>query len=722
MPKHAKESSAEGFLWPAVGRKGVSMEINVLMITILQEIINENGKVEIEETLKRLNISRRTLNYNLKKINYILEKYGKDPVNVINQYMEYPKGQLDVLIEWILANEEVHRNYVLSQEERKQIIFLNVGLNKKVTTLDNLADQMNVSKNTVVNDLLSLKSTLQEKGIRLDNHAGIGYYLEGNEQIIRRTLYGEILSMMRNENNVALKQLVYGIFEDSLDMKETMSVYLQDIEEVIRRADYLKNYEINHNSVEELVQYVMLVMMRNQLGNIYDEQYNFEEVSEYHAAEKLIDELKSAGYSIEREERGYIATILLGVRRENYQEILGETSVDFRQMALDIIEKYEDYACVKFENKPWLVEQLLVHVRPMYYRLIYNVKVNNKYYREIREQSEDYYRITRLVGLFIGEKYGITITEEELAYLCIYFTSWMTKYKKNTDRYEDTILIICGAGIGTSLFVKLQIQELVGETCGIEMKDVQSAPLSDIMKYGLVITTLDLGLKNENVIRVNPLLSVRDKSHILNWLNQEKNGLANPRINNIIEIVEKYAIISDYTKLQVELQKKLQMSDQEEKEEKEIHLRDILLAQNVQLCSQKVNGSAAMRIATMPLVESGVVKISYFDVIMEAVRSKGLYFEILPGILLAHAKPDDKVSRVGIAVTVFTEGTCFKEKPDHRIHTIMVLATPSNTAHMNVLKELFQLLRNPECKSRLQTGDFSSSYELKVYLETVGES
>ena len=83
--------------------------------------------------------------------------------------------------------------------------------------------------------------------------------------------------------------------------------------------------------------------------------------------------------------------------------------------------------------------------------------------------------------------------------------------------------------------------------------------------------------------------------------------------------------------------------------------------------------------------------IHYYLEIVKTIEQLGLYMEYVPGVLLAHSKATENVTRVGISCTIFEHPILF-EKYDRRIKVIITLATPNRKDHLKALDELFKII------------------------------
>ena len=225
----------------------------------------------------------------------------------------------------------------------------------------------------------------------------------------------------------------------------------------------------------------------------------------------------------------------------------------------------------------------------------------------------------------------------------------MTRQKFRLSHRKGNILIVCGAGVGTSLFLQHQITEIVGNNYAFEIKDFRNSQASNLSCYDLIVSTVELSIKSEKIMKVDAMLTAAQKSKIFNWFHTDEEKSEHTYIEDIMSLVENNAVITNRMKMIIELRKCLESYDDIHKI---IRLKDVLTADMITFFSKPVGSTEAIRIACAPLVAANLVEGEYADSILKLIEEKGLYFEIVPGILLAHAQPSATVHGVGLSLTV----------------------------------------------------------------------
>ena len=145
------------------------------------------------------------------------------------------------------------------------------------------------------------------------------------------------------------------------------------------------------------------------------------------------------------------------------------------------------------------------------------MKVRNRIYGAIRREYQGIYDLTRLTVSTFEDRYGLNIPDEELAYISVYLLTWLKRQNLSWGEWDRTVLILCGAGVGTSLLLRQQISEILGIGYQYEIHDVRELPDLKLAMYDLVVTTVDLPTDCDHLIKTDPILSAAQKEQLMKW-------------------------------------------------------------------------------------------------------------------------------------------------------------------------------------------------------------
>ena len=648
--------------------------MNCVSVELLELFNNNQGSIRLEDCMHILNISKRSLMYNIEKINYILIKNHLTCIYLEDSIVYFPNYD-ERTIE--LIHHEIHNSYNLSKQERKHLLILKCALSILKCNIDDLKEYLNVSRSTINNELAELK----KEGIQIQYDQKKGFDLIGEEGEIRYLIMENAYAL----NSSLLKSMVNEFFEEQLEkiLNLDLEAYYQTIKEAILESEGLIKGYYNYDSIEEIKRYISLIFLRNAKGKTIDNSEDKE--CESIAASYIVNKLNSCGIKIDEKEINYLNHVLYAVKLSGYDE---EFSKINSKMCQDLIESLEFNGLISIKENPEVYKMLLIHLHSLIHRLKYHIKIDNPFVHEIQFKYHDVFMMVKGAIVKFEEKYGLSIPDDEIAYLGIYIGGMLCWNKKHiSNGYR--ILLVCGTGMGTAYLLKQQLISLIGNQYEYETKDYREVDEKDLDYYDLILSTIQLSCIDEKVLLVNSLLNKSQKREILNWsLSLHHSQCHESNLTSILKIIEKYTVINDKEDMIKEL--KLQMLHQSN-EIKELHLKDVMKKQYVMKVEDELDCNQGLYLSSLPLIEDGVMDIHYYLEIVKTIEQLGLYMEYVPGVLLAHSKATENVTRVGISCTIFEHPILF-EKYDRRIKVIITLATPNRKDHLKALDELFKII------------------------------
>lgn len=105
------------------------------------------------------------------------------------------------------------------------------------------------------------------------------------------------------------------------------------------------------------------------------------------------------------------------------------------------------------------------------------------------------------------------------------------------------------------------------------------------------------------------------------------------------------------------------------------------------------NWQEAVEASCRPLLEGGAVEHRYVSRCVEIVADQGPYIVVAPGIALAHARPEDGVSTLGLAVVSLAVPVEFGHPDNDPVDLVFAFASPDTEQHVNLLGALARAIR-----------------------------
>ncbi|MCW7548935.1 PTS sugar transporter subunit IIA [Photorhabdus sp. APURE] len=125
-------------------------------------------------------------------------------------------------------------------------------------------------------------------------------------------------------------------------------------------------------------------------------------------------------------------------------------------------------------------------------------------------------------------------------------------------------------------------------------------------------------------------------------------------------------------------------------------LKTLLTQDVIQVIPDVKNWRGAIAVACQPLVENGAISSCYIDAIYRSHEVIGPYYVVGPGIAMPHARPEEGVNRLSLALTVISEGVEFGSDENDPVKLLIVLAATDSNSHVEVIAQLAELFDNQQ--------------------------
>lgn len=489
------------------------LELNSRMAYILNATVKEKGRVPISSILDDLKISKRTFYFELKKTNDWLKLNELGSIQISGQQLIVePKNSGK-----LRSRLGEMKGYLFSVEERRKMEIFFIALSYHAVTIDKMQSFFDVSKNTILNDIGDLKKTLLRYDIKICSSAKKGYHFVGEEFSIRRVISKEILTMTNRVPQETLQELL----QDSMDSITHSNVdYRLLIRGIIHDYENLLQTQLVQSDIQNVITMIVVAYIRSsrkfELNMDIQEKQAIAETREYQTVQLLVRKLHEEHLTLSVNETFYITILFLGIKNFDFQTRVSEKNF-IMQTTESIIENFMQITGLTFQNKDVLYSRLYLHIKPMYYRLKYGIHISNPILEKIRTMYPDILEYTREAVQKTGGEIASLITEDEIAYLCIYMASFLKEY--HGEKFDKKkILIVCGAGVSTSVLIREQLLDFLGDLFSYQLSPAGELKEDELADYLLVISTVMLDLEAKNIIYTGPILDEKTKMQIVRFL------------------------------------------------------------------------------------------------------------------------------------------------------------------------------------------------------------
>ncbi|TGB02429.1 BglG family transcription antiterminator [Halobacillus salinus] len=675
------------------------------LLSILQ---HSSTPLSMKQLVEQMNVSQRTIYYDLERINDWLKEKSLPPVQRDRGKGLFLQTESKEIINEPAPQQKWH--YHFSPEERRLLISASLLMQPEQASMQHWMEITWVSRGTVANDVKQVKKEFANSGLDLSYKKNTGYQLEGPEETKRRylsDLFSTVLSQSESDTiRSEIQKMVWNTESKSDDLnRETVKQLLFETEKDMGMT-------FTDAMVEALALQVVTMLSRikeQQLVTVNPEEKEvLSQTKAYQGAVHLSKSLQEHfDMEIPTEETYFLTMALLGskVHHDEFPERTEEELKGLRQVIQRMIHDFQTYACVVFDNVKELENNLMAHLKPTYYRLKYNVTPSNEWSSQIKEKYSEIYRLTQRTIYHLEYFVGTSIPEEEIAYIAIHFGGWLTREKKQVEtRYKA--VIVCENGIGTSNMVKTQLENMV---IGLEITATLSIREFHEFKepVDVIFSTNYIKPKETPVIHVPVIMKNHDKEHVLKQMNELFENPSNAMSKNekLLALVEKHATIHNKDALLEDLDLFFEQKTPTRKELDQPMLTDLLVSENIAVRDSVSDWEEAVRLASAPLLEQHAIEESYVEAMIQSVKELGPYIVIAPRIAIPHARPEAGVNKLSMSLLRLKEPVWFSEKEKHKAQLIFVLAAIDNQTHLKALSQLTEILSSEESITKLIESD-----------------
>ncbi|MCC0637741.1 BglG family transcription antiterminator [Clostridioides sp. ES-S-0001-02] len=689
------------------------------IVSILQVLLNST-LITADELQEESNASKRQITYRINKINDIL-KVKKVPLIYLRADKDIivKKDTKDAIRE-ILEKNYSKNTYYFSKTERLLYMYLMLFINLEDISINHFIDSIKVSRSTVNLDFKDLIPELEKKNIKVKNNRINGYYLVGNEMEIRRVLIKNIIETLSNEKS----SRVFDIFIEEYKLDS-----FEEAKKIILKL--VKKYEITfvEDRLIEFI-YIFIFLKARMYSNRIVIQENIDipniavmsSMKEYKFARELLEVYESKE-KIKSHNIMYISAWILGISVGNDEEDTEDRAV-ISKIVNKMMTKFGYLSGVYYISQEKIFKRLYSHFRPAYYRLLFKLPIYNPICEKVKEEYRLVYRIvSNAMKEFCG-LFGEDIQEEELAYLTMHFATLFSDKKEFDGPRKRRALIVCSNGVGSSAILHAELTSLFPDLHFLPI--LESSELENISESVDIVFTTNYkaeGLKTDvPVIKVSPVMTPKEKYKVTRevYIQLGDIFLRQPKIDEVMDIIKKYAKVTSESMLSSELLAYFtQIENFTSKEGEGPMLSDITNETLIKLRIKAKDWEEAIRQSASVLVENNKVTEAYVDAMVNSAKASGPYIVITKHVALPHARPEAGAKEIAIGVATLENPVEFGNDNNDPVKYVFCLSAIDNNSHLRAMSELVELLEEEEffrvldnAKEANEIIDFIKTHEL----------
>lgn len=644
------------------------------------ELVN-NPQINSSVLCKKFELTRGQLNYALKKINDSLQEQQLASIKRTKTGHFIVSGEILSTFKGV-DREPSKSTYAFSSKERIDLIQLRILSKEDYLSLNHFIDELKVSRNTILRDLKEAAQGLKKYDVALKYTRKNGYFIEGDEWNKRKLLADLLtnLAELYHGNELILK---FGNID--CEMVATVKKRVALVEEDL-------NVQFTDERVKILPLLIILIIRRAQKGKHISYRFQINDLEladtkEYQAADRVIWDSEG----LPENERIYLTMLLLTTNLSR-ADMLSANEIDHMRTVLEaVIENFEKIAGIKLEKKEKLLDRLLVHMRPAYYRIKFHLNLQTKFYQE--NKNENLFSLFYLVKEASGplENYfGQAIPEPELFFISLFIGSHIVE---NSDivphESRKKAIIVCPNGVSMAILLENTLKNLLPEVDFVATMSVREFYQTS-HKVDFVFSAVPLKTKMK-VFVVNNYLSDEEKKNLRGRFLQSASLLQTRSVTpeSILSITKKYADIKDEDGLYKELFSLFTPKETKILEKKRPHLIDLLDESMIHLFEGEEDWPCLLAQLAKPLKQNNIITDNYLVELKKEMPRLPDYIILRNKIALPHTTPEAGALSVGISLGIVKKGII--SEAGKKIHTVILLGSNDKEEHIDLIFELMSL-------------------------------
>lgn len=482
---------------------------------IILEFIKNNGPITGKYLSKIIGVSSRTIRKDIKLLNYDLKSQG---IKITSKprigYSINPRGKntLIVLNEYI---KEAKENLAVLPEERVFYIIERLLYTNEFITIEELANELYVSKSTIDNDINKVEKWLSKNKLELIKKASCGIKIYGNEIQLRYSISDYLMSIC-----------------DTKYIEDILKINICKIKEIILDTDEVISLKLSDVTFNNLIIHIAIAIKRIKEGKEISlpltEIRNLKSKKEYEMAAKIVENLeKTFCISMPEGEKAYITIHLLGIKalrdeKLNIKELETAIGKDLLAIIHEMLWKLEDVYKINFLNDEKLIYGLALHLKPALNRFKYNMNLRNPLLNEIKAEYPYAFEMGVVASKVLEKKVNLRINENEIGYIAIHLMASLERKNNIAKNSIEKVAIVCSTGIGTAQLLASKIRNTFPN---IKITGIfPSYKIGKVLltKPDLILSTIPIDDCEVPVIHVSALLNKIDLQRISDVIENSK--------------------------------------------------------------------------------------------------------------------------------------------------------------------------------------------------------
>lgn len=671
-------------------------------------LLLKEPNITITEMMQKLSLTRRQINYAISLIDAELKKQDLPPIK------RYRNGKFDFspAIQKLLpiySKQDLDKTY--TDSERQALILLYLIFNKNYVSLDHFTSLLDYSKTTISYDLKEINRLIQRFKLKVVYSRLEGFSLVGSEDNIFRLATESTLKHIDLLTNNVVNR-----FNPNITIQKQSTILIMDIEDKFKATFSDKYFDALKVLIEAIkVRSLYITDTHQKIDKFITQTKEYQYLKQHPF-------LKDMDY----EHVKWIALEILSSNLYNKNNVdYGLDEIQILKFIHQIVEGFKAKTFVKIKDQDQFEKRLLNHLRPACFRVKYDLPSLGSIGKIQQDNHEILMKIvTELVKpleLWLGTKFP----ENEIKLLTYYFGYQLVgnfeTHDINAPKYKA--VVVCSNGIIMSKILIRELKKLFPEINFLFTMSAREFEKSN-ENFDVVFTTIPLKTSlSQYMVNANMGYSQKIglRYRVLNNLGLEK---TDTQVTEILNLISKYADVTDSSQLKTEIERVLiankKESNRSQPKEEFPDLLAYIKPKYIQVIDTKIEWHVALRTALQPLIDDQKVEEKYYKELVNQIDNPYNYSFLGRYISIPHSSPDHGIKDDGISMLILKDPLLLPN--NKKVRVIAPIAFFHRNRFLKAINQFASLAVDRDTVKRLINSPTSKqAYQvLKNYVEKRG--
>lgn len=458
--------------------------------SVLADVLNGPAPVRLRDLSARYNVSERTAKHDIQQVrDWLLERGVELRMNTAEGFhLDGPARQRTALL------EEAYGAHTERPGEDRAVTVAALILRATPTSINIVAEELGVARNTVLANLPVAESLLRQVGVRLQREP-TGLSVEEPVHVRRSALVQLVRTTLRDEDVVQCTRLIAaGSFPDRghivpalnglIESADLASQLAADVRSLTMQISESYGVAISDAAVVGLfIRLLAVVALPSDQASPPADSASAELLKSLDAKDKVLRWTRTAA-DVD------FALFEIGLRISS--ERLRGTELDSHPfdvglIARTLISDVDRRLGMTLLRDGALLPSLINHLSDRLVKVHHGILEPNPVLDDVIAQYPEIHRAVRDATRLIFEPAGLTLDETDCAFLTVHFATALQRHQE-LRRYRA--LLVCGTGRGTTELIRSVVETQMPEIDVVATCSVFSAGrASERRDIDLVIST-----------------------------------------------------------------------------------------------------------------------------------------------------------------------------------------------------------------------------------------